>query len=114
MNIVRVRVALAALGCCGLAACSLFGSLHHAAPAAPPPPQAPPAPSLPLPVATVTVRLVGLGAHTPETVYGIPLMDTCWLGISLEKLSPLTQVTVVDPLVLTVPRNCAAGRCTMK
>jgi L,D-transpeptidase ErfK/SrfK len=57
MNIVRVRVALAALGCCGLlAACSLFGSLHHTA-APPPAPPAPPAPLLPLPVATERFEL---------------------------------------------------------
>src|SRR4029077_16543376 len=49
MNIIRVRAALAALGCCCLlAACSLLNSLHRAAPP-PPPPPAPPQPSLPRP-----------------------------------------------------------------
>jgi L,D-transpeptidase ErfK/SrfK len=57
MNIVRVRAAFAALGCCCLlAACSLFGSLHRKAPP-PPPPAAPPAPSLPLPEATERFEL---------------------------------------------------------
>jgi L,D-transpeptidase ErfK/SrfK len=58
MNIVRVRAALGALGCCSLlAACSLLGSLHRAAPS-PPPQQAPPATStLPLPVATERFEL---------------------------------------------------------
>ncbi|HYL00457.1 MAG TPA: L,D-transpeptidase family protein [Steroidobacteraceae bacterium] len=57
MKIVRVRAALAALGCCCLlAACSLFGSLHRAA-KPPPPPSAPPAPSLPLPAATERFEL---------------------------------------------------------
>ena len=57
MNIVRVRTALGALGCCSLlAACSLFNPLHRAA-SPPPSPQAPPAPSLPLPVATERFEL---------------------------------------------------------
>ena len=57
MNIIRVRAALAALGCCCLlAACSLLNSLHHAASPAPPPP-APPEPSLPLPVGTERFEL---------------------------------------------------------
>jgi L,D-transpeptidase ErfK/SrfK len=57
MNIVRVRAALAALGCCWLlAACSLLSSLHRAAPP-PPPPPAPPQPSLPLPAGTERFEL---------------------------------------------------------
>ena len=57
MSIFRVRAALAALGCCWLlAACSLFSSLHRAAPQ-PPPPAPPPAPSLPLPTATERFEL---------------------------------------------------------
>jgi L,D-transpeptidase ErfK/SrfK len=56
MNIVRVRAALGALGCCcALAACSLF-NLHRAAPPSPPS-KAPPVPSLPLPVATERFEL---------------------------------------------------------
>ncbi len=57
MNIVRLRAALGALASCSvLAACSLFGSLHRAAPP-PAPPAAPAAPALPLPVATERFEL---------------------------------------------------------
>jgi L,D-transpeptidase ErfK/SrfK len=54
---VRIRAALAALGCCSLlAACSLFNQLHREArPPAPPP--APPAPTLPPPAATERFEL---------------------------------------------------------
>ncbi|MGH8275301.1 MAG: L,D-transpeptidase family protein, partial [Steroidobacteraceae bacterium] len=51
-----MRAALAGLGCCLIAACSLLGPLHHApAPATPAAPAAPP--PLPLPVATERFEL---------------------------------------------------------